>query len=57
MRAEAWDALSVQARVTLLKKFDRTMRDKRWEPLLNRLSTSRFSELTSIQQDLVKELK
>jgi hypothetical protein len=51
-----WDGLSPVARAERLRSADRSLRDKRWAPLVSDMSSRRFEELTPVQRMAVEEL-
>lgn len=56
MKPGDWDGLSPVARAERLRSADRSLRDKRWAPLVSDMSSRRFEELTPVQRMAVEEL-
>ena len=59
MKPERWNMLTIQDRAVFLDKAMNPSgrRDPRWGNLIDRMSNSRFEELTEIQKAVVQELK
>lgn len=56
MSSEEWNMMSKESRIKVLKNCDPTMQNKRYEALIDRVSSSNFEDLTEVQKDLVKDL-
>ncbi len=56
MRPERWNELTPLLRRETILESDRSLRDPRWKPLIERMATAKFEDLTELQQAVITEL-